>query len=225
MGRATLSRLGINLGLVLRLLIGAVLVASYGGTANAAFHLFRINELYSSPDGMIQFIEIKESTGSDFESFWLGQRLRSTQGATVRDFTFPANLPSTQTASRSVLIATPAFAVAAGVTPDFVVPAPFLFPGGGTINYANVDIVTYGPLPIDGVTSIDRNDVRALNSPTNFAGQTGSLAPAPPPPAPVATSVPALEPLGVALLALLLALVTRGAIDRPRTTSSPTRFP
>jgi len=215
----------ISRGLALCVVAGGILAASYGGSANAAFHLFRINELYSSPDGTIQFIEIRESTGSDFESFWQGQRLRSTQGTTVRDFIFPSNLPSTQTASRSVLIATPAFAAAAGVTPDFVVPAPFLFPGGGTINYASVDIVTYGPLPTDGVTSIDRNDVRALNSPTNFAGQTGSLAPAPPPPVVAVASVPALDPLGVALLVVLVAFVTRAAGGRRRTTSSPTPFP
>jgi hypothetical protein len=71
--------------------------------AAAAFHLFRINEVYSSADGTVQFVELKEATGSDFESFWMGNALTSTQGATVRTFVFPTNLPSTSTASKSVL--------------------------------------------------------------------------------------------------------------------------
>lgn len=174
----------------------------------AAFHTFRINEVYSSPDGTIQFVEMREATGSNFEYFWAGQALTSTQGATTRTFTFPSNLASTQTANRSVLIATPGFAALAGVTPDFVVPAPFLFPGGGTLNYAGADSVTYPALPGDGVSSLDRNGTSGPNTPTNFAGQTGTLAPpAPPsPPPPVAAaSIPALGPTALALVVAIVA--------------------
>ena len=211
--------------LVWGILAGAMIVAS---TAQASFHLFRIHEIYSSPDGAVQFVEITESTGSNFESFWLGQTLTSTQGATTRTFTFPANLSSTNTANRSVIVATPAFAAAAGITPDFIVPAPFLFPGGGTIDYAGVDSVTYAALPTDGVSSIDQNGVQAANSPTNFAGQTGAIA-APPPPAPApAVAIPALGPLGLAFVAVLLAALgalRRATAGRRRTPSSPKPFP
>jgi serralysin len=182
------------------------LAASLSAPAGAAFHLFRINEIYSSADGTVQFIELKESTGSNFESFWQGQTLTSMQGATTRTFTFPTDLPNTQTASRSVLIATPAFAALAGVTPDFVVPAPFLFPGGGAINYAGVDSVAYDPLPTDGITSINRNGVQALSSPTNFAGQTGSLIAPIPPSVVAANSIPVVGTVGLTLLALLVTL-------------------
>jgi hypothetical protein len=217
----------------LRYVWGCAVAALFSaGAADASFHLFRISEIYSSADGTVQFVEITESTGSDFESFWAGQTLRSSQGATARTFTFPTNLPSTNTANRSVIVATPGFAAAAGITPDFVVPAPFLFPNGGSINYANVDIVSYGPLPTDGVTSIDRNDVLAANTPTNFAGQTGSIAPPPPvPPPAVAPSVdiPALSAPGLAVMAMLVAaaaaLTMRAGSGRRRTTSSPTRSP
>jgi hypothetical protein len=200
------------------------------GGAQASFHLFGIHEMYSSPDGTVQFVEITESTGSNFESFWAGQTLISTQGATTRSFTFPANLPSTSTANRSVIVATPAFAAAAGITPDFVVPAPFLFPGGGTINYAGVDSVTYAALPTDGVSSIDRNGVQAANSPTNFAGQTGAITPPPPPPpAPApAAAIPALGPPGLGLAAVLLGALgglRRATAGRRRTPSSPRPFP
>jgi len=128
-----------------------------------------------------------------------------------------------------VLIATPGFAAVAAVAPDFVVPAPFLFPGGGTINYAGVDIVTYGALPTDSVTSIDRNDVGATATPTNFAGQTGSLVAVAPPPQPVAASVPGLDAIGILLLAMLVAFAAwpfrRAATARRRTTSFPSWFP
>ncbi|HEY3179859.1 MAG TPA: hypothetical protein VGL25_13365 [Casimicrobiaceae bacterium] len=201
-----MSSIKTTFGAVLQWLSALGFALFLTGQASAAFHLFRIDELYSNADGTVQFIELKESTGSDFESFWQGQTLTSTQGTTTRIFTFPANLPSTQTASRSVLIATPAFAALAGVTPDFVVAAPFLFPGGGTINYAGVDSVSYGPLPNDGVTSVNRNGVSAPNSPTNFAGQTGSLAAPAPPPAAATSVIPTLGTAGLSLLAILLTL-------------------
>ena len=189
----------------------ALLALSWSSPALGSFHLFRIQEIYSSADGSVQFIELRESSGSDFENFWAGVTLTSTQGSTTRALTFPGNLPSTQTASRSVLIATPAFAALAGVAPDFVVPAPFLFPGGGTLNYGGVDSVTYPPMPSDGVSSVDRNGVAATNTPTNFAGQTGALvgtSPPPPfpPPAPPA-EIPTLENASLAAIALLLAAV------------------
>jgi hypothetical protein len=199
-----MNRSGTTWSSVVQWLAASWLVFALVGPAAAAFHLFRINEVYSSADGTVQFVELKESTGSDFESFWMGNALTSTQGSTVRTFIFPTNLPSTSTASKSVVVATPAFAAAAGISPDFVVPAPFLFPGGGTINYAGVDSVTYAALPTDGVTSIDRNGVRALATPSNFAGQTGSLAPAPPPAVP-ATGIPTLGTSGLAIVVALIA--------------------
>jgi hypothetical protein len=42
------------------------------------------------------------------------------------------------TVGKHVLIATPGFASLGLVTLDYVVPAPFLFPGGGTLNYAGI---------------------------------------------------------------------------------------
>jgi hypothetical protein len=130
------------------------LAASLSAPAGAAFHLFRINEIYSSADGTVQFIELKESTGSNFESFWQGQTLTSMQGATTRTFTS----------------------------------------------------VAYDPLPTDGITSINRNGVQALSSPTNFAGQTGSLIAPIPPSVVAANSIPVVGTVGLTLLALLVTL-------------------
>ena len=182
-------------------LLGAALLAPQAG---ASFHTFQIDELYSSPDGSVQFVELHESQGFGGQNFLSGHALTSSQGGTTRVYTFPNDLHNGNTANHFVLIATPGFAALSGVTPDYTVPAPFLFPGGGTLDYAGVDQVTYPTLPADGRSSIDRTGVPAVATPTNFAGQVGTLVPAPP--AAPAPGVPALSAWVVALLAAGLAL-------------------
>jgi hypothetical protein len=181
--------------------------ATFSADAGAAFHTFQISELYSSPDGNVQFVELHEHLGLNGEQFLGGHTLTSTQGATTRTYAFPTNLPDGNTADKRVLIATAGFAALGIVTPDYVVPTPFLFPGGGTINYAGVDMISYPALPTDGVSSLDRTGAVGINSPTNYAGQTGSIGPPAPPAA--ATGVPAL---GGATLLALSALVALGAL-------------
>lgn len=143
-----------------------------------SFHLYRINELYSNADGSIQFIEMKVGNFSG-ESQWNGITLTVTRSGVMHTFSFPSNLPSGSTANTSVLIATQAFADLGVVTPDFIVPAGFLFPAGGTVNFGGVDSVTYGALPTNGAQSVGRSGELATASPTNFAGTTGSLPPTP----------------------------------------------
>ena len=92
-----------------------------------------------------------------------------------------------QTAFTHVLIATSGFAALNLVTPDYIIPNGFV-PLSGTINYAGVDQVSYGALPTDGVSAVDRNGNVIANLATNFAGQSASVA-APPPPA----ALPAIE--------------------------------
>ncbi|SDY74466.1 calcium-binding protein [Nitrosomonas sp. Nm58] len=140
-----------------------------------SFHLYRINELYSDANGVIQFIEM--SVGADNgESFWINQTILVTQGSVTHAFRFPVNLPNTFTANTTVLIATQGFANLGVVTPDFIVPDGFLFTSGGaTVDFANVDEVTYPSLPLDGIHSIDHNGTIGVNSPKNFAGVTATI--------------------------------------------------
>jgi len=159
----------------------ALMFAASG--ASAAFHLFQIEQLFSNADGSVQFIVMHEFTGSNFESFWGGNPLTSMSAGGNKNFTFPGNLPSSQTAGKRVLIASQGFAALGIVTPDYTVPNGFLPTGGGTLNYAGVDSVTFGALPVDGVTAINRNGQMIPNLATNFAGQTGSVTAAAPPPA------------------------------------------
>ncbi len=139
-----------------------------------AFHLFRINELYSNADGSVQFIELNVGPFNG-EDLWQGQSITVTQGGVTHSYTFPNNLPSSATANTSVLIATQGFADLGVVTPDYIVPSGFLFTNGGTVNFANVDAVAYGALPTDGSLSIDRSGATATNSPRDFAGATGTV--------------------------------------------------
>ena len=152
--------------------------------AHATFHTFRINEVFSSADGRIQFVELIEvpdddniygGGGGNGQNVWGGQRLVTANGTTSKSFVFPANLPSPLTSGRSALVATQSFAALGVVTPDFTVPDGFFFYPNGTINFASVDSVAYSGLPLDGTTSIDRTGLRQLNSPKNFSGQTGAV--------------------------------------------------
>jgi hypothetical protein len=152
---------------------------AFAGNAAATFHLYKINELFSNADGSIQFIELAEGPDLDGQNLLGGISISvSRVGATTHSFTFPKDLPSFITHNTSVLIATQGFADLGIVTPDFIVPAGFLFTNGGTVNYGNVDFMPYPSLPTDGVLSLNRDGTTGVNSPKNFAGVTGTV-PAP----------------------------------------------
>src|SRR6516164_285251 len=132
-----------------------------------SFHLYTINELYSNADGSIQFIEM--SVGNfNGQGFWDGNSISDTQNGVTHSFTFPSDLPSEQTANTEVLIATQGFANLGIVTPDFLIPANFLFINGRTFNYANVDSWTYSQLPTDGSNALYRNSGVAPAVATDF---------------------------------------------------------
>ena len=162
-----------------------------------SFHLYQINELYSSADGTLQFIEMSVG-GANGEGFWAGHAISVAPAGAVPAFTatgpyagplynwngthnfvFPSDLPSEATANTKVLIATQAFADLGIVKPDFIIPAGFLFTTGGAVNYSGVDVLNYTALPTDGVTSVNRDGSTAPASPTDFAGVTAVIS-APP---------------------------------------------
>jgi len=148
--------------------------------AQAAFHLFRIEQLYSNADGSVQFVVLLESGGANNENLWAGQSLRATPaGGAVRTFTFPSNLPP-NTASHRVLVATPGFAALGLVTPDYTMPAGFLPINGGTVSYAGVSQVTYAALPTDGTNALFAVGTVGPNVATNFEGKSASVVASPP---------------------------------------------
>jgi len=147
--------------------------------AHAEFHLFRIAEVYSNADGSVQYIVLRESTGSNNENFLAGQMVRATNAAGIaQNFAFPSNLPSSNTASRSVLIATPGFAALGLIAPDYTIPARFIPTEGGSLNYLGAfppDPISLPPLPNDGVTAVDRNGTPVPATPKNFANTTAAV--------------------------------------------------
>lgn len=141
--------------------------------AAAAFHLWTMNELYSNADGSVQFLELTAITGG--QQFLAGHELTSASGATTHTFTFTTNLPG-DTSGRRFLVGTTGYAALSGVpSPDYVVPNGFFFPGGGTITFASgADTWNHGPTPSPNL-SLNRNGSTAVNSPRNFANQTGVI--------------------------------------------------
>ena len=158
------------------------------GIVLASYHTFRIEQIYSNADGTVQFVVMHEMAGVNGESFWSGRALTSTHAGVARTYVFPNDLPggsddgyyvmSSPTANRRVLIATQGFAALGLVEPDYVIPNGFLPIDGGTLNYADVDLVTYGSLPVDGVKALDRGGAVIQNLAANFAGRSVSVAPA-----------------------------------------------
>ncbi len=153
-----------------------------------SFHTYRVTELYSSADGLIQYIELKESQGLSGQSFWNGITIKSRTAVDASvpvTYTFLNDLPSTSTAGTTVLLATQGFANLGLVTPDFIIPNGFLLSGGGILNFGNVDQLQYPALPTDGFHSINRVNVASqwatgtglssAGTPTNFSGSSAIL--------------------------------------------------
>jgi hypothetical protein len=157
----------------------AVLLLS-SAPALSGVHLWRVKEIFSNADGTIQFIEIATCCGSTTEVFLGGQILRSNTSS----FTFPSNVTGS-TLNKHYLLATRGFTALAGApTPDQIIADRFFSTTGDTISFGVYDtmIFTVGALPTDGTHSLnkDPNDatdtnVVGVNSPTNFAGQTGTV--------------------------------------------------
>jgi hypothetical protein len=152
-------------------------MAAFSQPAKAAFHLWSLNEVYTNNSGSLQFIEL--STAFSSQQFVGGQQVFAINiGASITNtFTIPANLPGDST-GHTFLIGTAGLAAAGGPTPDFIMPNGFLFAAGGTINFFGANSGPYSALPTDGLLSRTWGGGNAVNSPKNFAGQTGSV-PAP----------------------------------------------
>jgi len=154
--------------------------------ADASYHTLRIEQIFSNADGTVQFVVLHESLGMNGENLLAGHTLTATQGMSTRTHVFVKDLPGgggdcsyycmpAQTAYKRVLIATQGFAALKLVTPDYIVENGFLPLGNGTLNYADVDIVSYAALPTDGVSAITRTGAVMPNVATNFFDVSASV--------------------------------------------------
>ncbi|MEO8752029.1 MAG: hypothetical protein ABI624_05055 [Casimicrobiaceae bacterium] len=133
-----------------------VVPIALSATVAEAQQSFRFRQLYSSQDGVYQFVELEEVEGQDGQNFFLNLQLVVTnRHGTQRTFVFPRSFLSTQTARRRVLIASndrmfPGLHDSIFVQPDYLFPKAFLPTDGGTIEISGVDRWTFPALPVDG---------------------------------------------------------------------------
>ena len=173
--------------------LGIVSLLLVTGTAFASFHTYVIDQLYSNADGSVQFIVLHEAFGLDGQNLLRGHALKSTHAGVTQTYTFDHDLPggsgpcgiygeceAAPTANTRVLIATQGFAALGVLAPDYTIPNGFLSPAGGSVNYADVDIVNYPSLPVDGAGALDRSGTVIPNLATNFAGASASVSLPPP---------------------------------------------
>ncbi len=180
--------------------LGLLLGLGSAEKASAGAHTWDVNEVFSNADGTIQFIELRENAGTANETGVGNQTLSST----TQSFNMGAGAVAAPTSNRHFLIATADFAALPGApTPDVLIPPgsiPFFAASADTISYGTIDSWSFTSAPTNGIDSLDRTDGVGANSPTNYAGATGSVD------ASGAPAVPAGSiPMTVATVILVLA--------------------
>ena len=183
-------------------ILATILGLTIGTSAYAGHHLWVYTEMFSNASGSIQYVEMftPDNNEQGVGPFTI------TSGANT--FNFVTNLSTAITGNTHILIATSNFASQLGsVPPDYIIPANFFPTGGGALNYAGgVQIWNFGAVPTDGQHSLLRNGTTAINSPQNFAGQTGSVN--------LGLAVPMLPRWGLVVLVGALLLAGSGLIGR-----------
>jgi hypothetical protein len=159
--------------------IAAVLVPS---PAPADFHTFTIDQLYSSADGEIQFIVLREAAGANGQDRLGGHQVTSSHAGVVKTLMIPSHLPSSGTAGRRVLFASDGYVAlrtsmpsANLPAPDYTIPNRFLATDGGIVNFAGVSQVLYPALPGDGTNARYADTTVAPNLAQNFSGASAQV--------------------------------------------------
>jgi hypothetical protein len=165
-------------------------LAAPADPAAAASHLWRFTEFYSSPDRSVQFIEMVEIGGSQSETN-ISEHWYTTNGYNQdHSDLLGTDLPF-GTAHKKFLVGTQSYAALAAASagavpePDYVLPDGFLNPDGDTVVWWFYQTLTIPPgkMPSDGIQSLlvtippNVQFSTGVNSPTNFAGETGSIGP------------------------------------------------
>lgn len=178
----------------------ALLVTLPTGAAFAGIHTWDVNEVFSNAEGNIQFVELWEADGGEGEN-GVGNGSISSD---TQSHSFDNGAVTGNTANRYYLIATQDFADLPGApTPDEILPPgpipppganPFFATTGDTVAFGGFDSWNFGAVPTNGTDSLDRLTGVGANSPTNYAGDSGSVD------ANVSAPIPLLGPGAAALL-------------------------
>lgn len=177
--------------------------------ASAGIHTWDVNEVFSNADGSIQFVELWESeAGSGEINVGNGSISSNTQ-----NFAFGQGQVVGPTTNKYYLLATAGFAALPGApAPDAIIPAgslPFFNTAGDTVSFAVYDDWTFGTVPTNGTDALDRVSGVGPNSPTNYAGVTGSVNASPPPASVPSMSHPALWLIVTLILVSSLTMTLR----------------
>lgn len=142
----------------------------------SAFDRWTVREIYSDSSGAYQFIEFFTTSGNQQYVNTRTIAVTPLGGGGANIVALFGQLPG-DSANRTFLVGTAGITNFGAPLPDFIVPSNFLFIAGATINYFGQDTGgSYSMLPTNGILS--RNWVSgtdAVNSPQNFAGQTGTI--------------------------------------------------
>ncbi|MEM7363664.1 MAG: CFI-box-CTERM domain-containing protein [Pseudomonadota bacterium] len=142
-------------------------------TVSASHHSWVTTEAFSNADGTLQFIEMSSNVANDFNLNCCSAFSDNLDAGTSQEFVFPNNPTASQ--DRTILLATPGFEAAFGITPDYLIPEGFLHTGSGQFDY-NAPL-TWTSLPTDGFQSFNVGGIVAAATPTNFNGDTVTLSP------------------------------------------------
>jgi hypothetical protein len=152
----------------------AIALVIISNPAHAVFHVWQLQEVYTDSSGTLQFIEMFDPSGG--QNSVGGQSIQVTDGVTTHTFTLPAGSLGGSTFNQTLLFGTAGIHAAGGPTPDYTIPNNFLFISGGTINFFGGNSGPYSALPTDGSLSRTWSGGNAVNSPKNYAGNTGVVA-------------------------------------------------
>lgn len=177
---------------------------------SAGSHLWRFSEVFSNEDGSIQFVELHECCGSNIEIL-VGDKWVSSD-ATGLSYVFPENLVGL-TANKYLLLGTAGYAAIPGApTPDYIIPDNFFSLDGDTLRYWTYPDATMtwasGEVPTDGVMSLNGDGSTGTNSPTNFAGETGSVV--------IVPDIPTVSTWGLVVTLLIMCCVGTVVLSRLR---------
>jgi hypothetical protein len=145
----------------------SALTAIACATSSAEPPQFRISQVYSNLDGSIQFVELTEMAGLNGQHRFAGMTLSVTRDGIKKQYTFPYDLSTEQTANLSIVVAATArlpvgsyggYSYFCCYEPTFgSLPTRFLPTGSATLDFAGVDQVAYAGLPTDGENALYRD--------------------------------------------------------------------
>ena len=157
-------------------LVGATLalLAVAGAAAAQDVPSFRISQVFSNIDGSLQYVVLTETEGRNFQHQLSGLTLTMTQGTLRKTFTFPRDLPTTQTAHLSIVVAAtgyhalPVVVGGTGFNDGFAynccyrpayatLPLRFIAIEGAMLDFAGFDQFSYSALPTDGLNALYRD--------------------------------------------------------------------